>query len=129
MSLLGLVRHMADGEHQWFTLVLGGEQEEQAPYPYYTDDNQDADFDDADVADVAEAFETWRGRRGRSMSTTGRETGRTQSSANAASDARPTPRRGADATTEACSPGMDGGPSGVLRAVRGRLRPKGASSA
>jgi len=60
MSLLGLVRHMAEGEHQWFTLVLGGEQEEQAPYPYYTDDNPDADFDDADGADVAEAFETWR---------------------------------------------------------------------
>jgi uncharacterized damage-inducible protein DinB len=60
MSLLGLVRHMAEGEHQWFTLVLGGEREEQAPYPYYSDDNPDADFDDADVADVAEAFDTWR---------------------------------------------------------------------
>ena len=35
LSLLGLVRHMAEGEHQWFTLVLGGEQ---APWPYYTDD-------------------------------------------------------------------------------------------
>jgi uncharacterized damage-inducible protein DinB len=60
LSLLGLVRHMAEGEHQWFTLVLGGEQEEQAPYPYYTDDSPDADFDDVDGADVAEAFETWR---------------------------------------------------------------------
>src|SRR6516165_5811038 len=58
LSLLGLVRHMAEGEHQWFALVLGGEQEAQAPYPYYTDDNPDADFDDADVADVTEAFET-----------------------------------------------------------------------
>jgi uncharacterized damage-inducible protein DinB len=57
LSLLGLVRHMAEGEHQWFTIVLGGEQ---APYPYYADDNPDADFDDVDVADVAEAFETWR---------------------------------------------------------------------
>ena len=26
MSLLGLVRHMAEGEQQWFTMVLGGEQ-------------------------------------------------------------------------------------------------------
>src|SRR5215471_178687 len=60
LSLLGLVRHMAEGEHQWFTLVLGGEQEEQAPYPYYTEDNPDADFDDVDAADVAEAFQTWR---------------------------------------------------------------------
>src|SRR6516164_3421584 len=57
LSLLGLVRHMAEGEHQWFTMVLGGEQ---VPYPYYTDDNPDADFDDVDTADVAEAFETWR---------------------------------------------------------------------
>jgi Protein of unknown function (DUF664) len=62
MSLLGLVRHMAEGEHQWFTLVLGREREEQAPYPYYTDDNPDADFDDVDVAGVAEAFETWRAK-------------------------------------------------------------------
>src|SRR5215471_6694451 len=60
LSLLGLVRHMAEGEHQWFTMVLGGEQEEQAPYPYYTEDNPDADFDDVDAADVAEAFQTWR---------------------------------------------------------------------
>jgi uncharacterized damage-inducible protein DinB len=57
LSLLGLIRHMAEGEHQWFTLVLGGEQ---TPYPYYTDDNPDADFDDVDDADAAEAFETWR---------------------------------------------------------------------
>jgi uncharacterized damage-inducible protein DinB len=57
LSLLGLVRHMAEGEHQWFTMVLGGEQ---IPYPYYSDDNPDADFDDVDGADVAEAFETWR---------------------------------------------------------------------
>jgi len=57
LSLLGLVRHMAEGEHQWFTMVLGGEQ---TPYPYYTDGSPDADFDDVDGADVAEAFQTWR---------------------------------------------------------------------
>ena len=57
LSLLGLVRHMAEGEHQWFTMVLGGEQ---TPYPYYTDDSPDADFDGVDTADVAEAFQTWR---------------------------------------------------------------------
>src|SRR5215469_9281912 len=60
LSLLGLVRHMAEGEHQWFTLVLGGQPEKQAPYPYYTDDNPDADVDNVDGADVAEAFATWR---------------------------------------------------------------------
>ena len=57
MSLLGLVRHMAEGEHQWFRIVLGGED---APYPYYTDENPEAEFDDVDDADVAEAFTTWR---------------------------------------------------------------------
>ena len=57
LSLLGLVRHMAEGEHQWFAMVLGGDD---TPYPYYTDDNPDADTDDVDTADVAEAFATWR---------------------------------------------------------------------
>jgi len=31
LSLLGLVRHMAEGERQWFAMVLGGEQ---VPYHY-----------------------------------------------------------------------------------------------
>ncbi len=57
LSLLGLVRHMAEGERQWFAMVLGGEQ---IPYHYYTDDGPEAEFDDLDGADVAEAFETWR---------------------------------------------------------------------
>ena len=57
MSLLGLVRHMAEGEQQWFRMVLAGEQ---VPYHYYTDDNPDADFDDVDSADVAKSFQTWR---------------------------------------------------------------------
>jgi Protein of unknown function (DUF664) len=57
LSLLGLVRHMAEGEQQWFAMVLGGEQ---VPWHYYTDDHPDADFDGVDGADVAEAFATWR---------------------------------------------------------------------
>jgi uncharacterized damage-inducible protein DinB len=57
LSLLGLVRHMAEGERQWFKMVFGGEQ---IPYHYYADDSPDAEFDDVDGADVAEAFETWR---------------------------------------------------------------------
>ena len=56
LSLLGLVRHMAEGERQWFTMVLG---REQIAYHYYTDDDPEAEFD-VDGADVAEAFETWR---------------------------------------------------------------------
>jgi uncharacterized damage-inducible protein DinB len=57
LSLLGLVRHMAEVERQWFKMVLGGEQ---IPFHYCTDDNPDAEFDDVDGADVAEAFGTWR---------------------------------------------------------------------
>jgi len=61
MSLLGLVRHMAEGEQQWFKMVLAGEQ---IAYHYYTDDNPDADFDDVDSAGVAESFQIWRSECG-----------------------------------------------------------------
>ena len=57
LSLLGLVRHMADVERGWFRRGLGGED---APPSYYSDDHPDGDFDDVDTADVAEAFGTWR---------------------------------------------------------------------
>jgi uncharacterized damage-inducible protein DinB len=57
MSLLGLIRHMAEGEFQWFGMVLG---RQELPFPYYTDDNPNADFDDVAGADVTEAFATWR---------------------------------------------------------------------
>jgi uncharacterized damage-inducible protein DinB len=57
LSLLGLVRHMAEVERGWFRRTLGGED---APPRYYSEDNPDGDFDDVDRADVAEAFATWR---------------------------------------------------------------------
>lgn len=56
LSLLGLVRHMADGEHQWFGIVLAGGPEK---YHYYTDQTPEAEFE-VDNADVTAAFETWR---------------------------------------------------------------------
>lgn len=56
LSLLGLIRHMAEGERQWFRIVLAGEPEE---YHYYTDETPEAEFDVED-ADVTEAFQTWR---------------------------------------------------------------------
>jgi len=55
LSLLGLVRHMAEGERQWFKIVLG---RREVPYHYYTDEDPEAEFD-VDDADVAEAFRTW----------------------------------------------------------------------
>jgi uncharacterized damage-inducible protein DinB len=57
LSLLGLVRHMAEVERGWFRRGLA---DEHAPPSYFTDENPDGDFDDVDNADVAEAFGTWR---------------------------------------------------------------------
>jgi uncharacterized damage-inducible protein DinB len=57
MSLLGLVRHMADVERAWFRRRVAGEA---APYQFWTDANHDADFDDVADADVPGAFTAWR---------------------------------------------------------------------
>ena len=57
LSLLGLVRHMADVERNWFRRVLSGEE---APGLFWTEGNIDGDFDDVDIADVGEAFAAWR---------------------------------------------------------------------
>lgn len=59
MSLLGLVRHMAEVERSWFRRVMAGEE---ATRLYATADDRDADWNgavaDADV--VAEAWSAWR---------------------------------------------------------------------
>jgi uncharacterized damage-inducible protein DinB len=57
LSLLGLVRHMADVELSWFRKILAGEDVE---YHYSSDDDIDGEFDNVDTADVEEAFATWR---------------------------------------------------------------------
>ncbi|MFE6777917.1 DinB family protein [Streptomyces sp. NPDC057702] len=56
LSLLGLVRHMTDVERNWFRRVLCGAD---APPLYWTDENNDGDFDVAH-ADAAAGFATWR---------------------------------------------------------------------
>jgi uncharacterized damage-inducible protein DinB len=59
MSLLGLVRHMADVERSWFRRVMAGAD---APPLYWSDDIPDVDWNGA-VADpevVAEAWRAWR---------------------------------------------------------------------
>jgi uncharacterized damage-inducible protein DinB len=59
MSLLGLVRHMADVERVWFRRRLAGQE---APPLFRLEDDPDGDFDgaapDADV--VAQAWDLWR---------------------------------------------------------------------
>ena len=57
LSLLGLVRHMAEVERAWFRRRVG---REDVPMLYCTDSSPDADFDEVADADAAEALETWR---------------------------------------------------------------------
>jgi len=63
MSLLGLIRHMADVERHWFRRVMAGED---APPLYWTEGDADVDWTGA-IADpelVARAWEDWRGEVG-----------------------------------------------------------------
>jgi len=58
MSLLGLVRHLAEVEWAWFDRVDTGVRR---PPVYFSDENPDGDFDGAvaDVAVVEDAFASW----------------------------------------------------------------------
>jgi uncharacterized damage-inducible protein DinB len=57
LSLLGLVRHMAEVERAWFRRGLAGEQIDRL---YCTDDDRDGDFDNVADADPAADFATFR---------------------------------------------------------------------
>ena len=57
LSLLGLLRHLADVERGWFRRTLGGED---LPDRFATDADPDADFNDVDSADADEAKHAWR---------------------------------------------------------------------
>ena len=59
LSLLGLVRHMADVERGWFRRLMAGQD---APPRYYSAEEPDGDFDNVrpDPALVAEAWQAWR---------------------------------------------------------------------
>jgi uncharacterized protein DUF664 len=59
LSLLGLVRHLAEMERFWFREVMAGEK---TPKHFRTNGNPNAEFDDvvADPALVDEAWATWR---------------------------------------------------------------------
>jgi uncharacterized damage-inducible protein DinB len=60
MSLLGLIRHMARVEHNWFHRCLQGHRD--VPRLYWSPDNHDLDFTDAvaDPAVVEDAFAAWK---------------------------------------------------------------------
>jgi Protein of unknown function (DUF664). len=59
LSLLGLVRHMAEVERGWFRRVMAGQD---APPHFSSDTDPDGDFDGAvpDPEIVAEAWNVWR---------------------------------------------------------------------
>ncbi len=56
LSLLGLVRHLADVERSWFRRRVAGEQGLDAGPIYYGPDRPDGDFDDVDDAHAAVMF-------------------------------------------------------------------------
>lgn len=59
MSLLGLVRHLAEGERATFRVLMAGQD---APRLFCSDTDRDGDFDGAvpDPQVVAEAWQAWR---------------------------------------------------------------------
>ncbi|MQA98026.1 MAG: DUF664 domain-containing protein [Streptosporangiales bacterium] len=59
MSLLGLIRHMAEVERTWFRRRMAGQD---VPFLFRTAESRDADWDGAvaDEAVVAEAWRLWR---------------------------------------------------------------------
>ncbi|MFE4588973.1 DinB family protein [Streptomyces laurentii] len=59
LSLLGLVRHMADVERRWFRQRMAGQE---TPAHFYTEEEPDGAFDHAapDADQVAEAWRAWQ---------------------------------------------------------------------
>ncbi len=57
LSLMGLVRHLAEVERWWLRMVLDGEQ---SGWLWFTDEHPDADFDDVEEANGAQMLGIWR---------------------------------------------------------------------
>jgi len=58
LSLMGLVRHMAEVERAWFRKVLAGDD----PGPlYFSDEDPDGEFHLAEADTWEEAYATWQG--------------------------------------------------------------------
>ncbi|AKU15797.1 DinB family protein [Luteipulveratus mongoliensis] len=59
MSLLGLIRHLAQVEHDWFVINMG---QQDVPRLYRTEEDHDLDFNGAvaDPAVVEDAWTSWR---------------------------------------------------------------------
>jgi len=59
LSLLGLVRHLAEVERNWFRRVMAGQD---VPPLYRSDTDSNGDFDDA-VPDPEVVAQAWEARR------------------------------------------------------------------
>ncbi|MFC9125259.1 DinB family protein [Streptomyces sp. NPDC057099] len=57
LSLMGLVRHMAEVERGWFRKVLTNED---APPIYYSDEDRDGEFHLTEADTYQEAYATWQ---------------------------------------------------------------------
>jgi uncharacterized damage-inducible protein DinB len=57
LSLIGLVRHMAEVERGWFRQVLAGED---VPDLFASDEDPEADFNDTAKADAGEMIAAWQ---------------------------------------------------------------------
>lgn len=56
MSLLGLIRHLAEVESSWFRRRFAGED---FPFLYSGEENPDGEFDDVDTADAEQDYATY----------------------------------------------------------------------
>ena len=56
LTLLGLIRHMAEVERSWFRRRAAGQD---VPHLYCTDNNPDGDFDDVAGADAEDDYATF----------------------------------------------------------------------
>ncbi|WP_354638459.1 DinB family protein [Kitasatospora camelliae] len=59
LSLLGLVRHMAEVERYWFRAILDGQDLLDSGL-YWSKEDEDGDFNGVDTADVAADLAAWR---------------------------------------------------------------------
>ncbi|MFK0159584.1 DinB family protein [Streptomyces sp. NPDC090499] len=57
LSLMGLVRHMADVERSWYRKVLAGEE---APWLYFSEEDPDAEFHLTEADTWQEAYGAWQ---------------------------------------------------------------------
>jgi hypothetical protein len=59
LTLLGLVRHITDVERGWFLRGIAGRPASQAGPIYYSEENEEADFEDLGSASVRSVFVTY----------------------------------------------------------------------